>query len=150
MKVDFDDKILYKLTEICVTSKNIRHEKKYFAKMIVDALKQVNMEDIESIGIKKIQGGSIGDSLVNGIAFEKCFTYAGYEQQPKKIVNPWILCLNVELEWKSERDNAELRISNVEKYQKVVDAEWTIIRRNMDEIMDFGANVVLSSLPIGD
>lgn len=151
MKVEFDDDIVYKLAETCVTSKSIRHEKEHFARMIVDAMKQVNMEDAESIGIKKIQGGSINDSsVVNGVAFEKCFTYAGYEQQPKKILNPKILCLNVELEWKSERDNAELRIKNVEEYQKIVDAEWTIIRRKLDEIIECGANVVLSSLPIGD
>lgn len=151
MRIEFDDEVLYKLAETCVTSKNIRHSKKHFARMIVDAMKQVDLEDAEAIGIKKIQGGGVGDSVVvNGVAFEKCFTYAGYEQQPKRIVEPRILCLNVELEWKSERDNAEMRIGNVAEYQRVVDAEWTIIRKKLDEIIDCGANVVLSSLPIGD
>ncbi len=52
--------------------------------------------------------------LVNGVAFKKTFSYAGFEQQPKKFVNPTILCLNVELELKAERDNAEVRIEKVE------------------------------------
>ncbi|ADM12383.1 T complex protein 1 subunit eta [Encephalitozoon intestinalis ATCC 50506] len=151
MSMDLNDEMLYKLAETCVTSKNIRHEKKHFSQMVVDAIRQASIDDVDSIGVKKVQGGSIGDStVVNGVAFEKCFTYAGYEQQPKKILNPKILCLNVELEWKSERDNAEIRVGGVEEYQKVVDAEWEIIRRKLDEIIDSGAKVVLSSLSIGD
>lgn len=151
LEVEFRDEIVYKLAETCMTSKNVRHEKEHFARMIVDALRGVDMEEMESIGIKKIQGGGIGDSMVvNGVAFEKCFTYAGYEQQPKRIRNPRVLCLHVELEWKSERDNAEVRIGSVEEYQRVVDAEWTIIKRKLEEIIESGANVVLSSLPIGD
>ena len=51
--------------------------------------------------------------LVKGVAFKKTFSYAGFEQQPKKLVNPKVLCLNVELELKAERDNAEVRIEQV-------------------------------------
>ena len=47
--------------------------------------------------------------LVNGVAFKKTFSYAGFEQQPKKFLNPKILLLNVELELKSEKENAEIR-----------------------------------------
>ena len=47
--------------------------------------------------------------LVNGVAFKKTFSYAGFEQQPKKFVNPKILLLNIELELKSEKENAEIR-----------------------------------------
>ena len=34
--------------------------------------------------------------------------------QPKKYQNPKIALLNIELELKAERDNAEIRIDNVE------------------------------------
>lgn len=47
--------------------------------------------------------------LVNGVAFKKTFSYAGFEQQPKKFLNPNILLLNIELELKSEKENAEIR-----------------------------------------
>ena len=33
--------------------------------------------------------------------------------QPKSYIKPTILCLNIELELKAERDNAECRIDNV-------------------------------------
>jgi T-complex protein 1 subunit eta len=44
--------------------------------------------------------------------FKKTFSYVGYEQQPKKFFNPKILLLNIELELKSEKENAEIRYVN--------------------------------------
>ena len=52
--------------------------------------------------------------LVAGVAFKKTFSYAGFEMQRKKFDNPKIALLNIELELKSEKENAELRIENVE------------------------------------
>lgn len=47
--------------------------------------------------------------IVNGVAFKKTFSYAGFEQQPKMLQNPKVLLLNIELELKSEKENAEIR-----------------------------------------
>lgn len=58
--------------------------------------------------------------------------------------------LNVELELKSEKDNAEVRIKDVADYQAFVDAEWKIIYDKLDAIVGTGAKVVLSRLAIGD
>ena len=70
---------------------------------------------LDMIGIKKVQGGSLADSqLVAGVAFKKTFSYAGFEMQPKKYTSPKIALLNVELELKAERTNAEVRVDNVE------------------------------------
>ncbi|KAH8096168.1 hypothetical protein JL720_3521 [Aureococcus anophagefferens] len=54
------------------------------------------------------------------------------------------------LELKSEKENAEVRISDPDDYQSIVDAEWQIIYDKLDFCVDCGANVVLSKLPIGD
>lgn len=103
------------------------------------------------IGIKKVTGGAMQDSvLVDGVAFEKTFSYAGFEQQPKHFENPKILLLNIELELKAERDNAEIRVEKVEDYQRIVDAEWSILFERLEKIAVTGANIVLSRLPIGD
>lgn len=51
---------------------------------------------------------------MEGVAFKKTFSYAGFEMQPKRYVAPQIALLNVELELKAEKENAELRIDNVE------------------------------------
>ena len=52
--------------------------------------------------------------MVAGVAFKKTFSYAGFEMQPKSYTDPKIALLNIELELKSEKENAELRIENVE------------------------------------
>merc|ERR1711907_846994 len=124
----------------------------FFARMVVSAcLHLEGALDLEMIGVKQVQGGSMEDSfLVEGVAFKKCFSYAGFEQQPKKIPDAKILALNVELELKSEKENAEIRIESVEDYQKIVDAEWDIIYDKLDKIAASGATVVLSKLAIGD
>lgn len=58
--------------------------------------------------------------------------------------------MNVELELKAEKDNAEVRVEHVEDYQSIVDAEWQLILDKLKQIEDTGANIVLSKLPIGD
>lgn len=57
----------------------------------------------------QVQGGGLRDSfLVDGVAFKKTFSYAGFEMQPKQYHNAKILLLNIELELKSEKENAEV------------------------------------------
>lgn len=119
----------------------------------VDAVLSLDQNDLNEklIGIKKVTGGALQDSLfVNGVAFKKTFSYAGFEQQPKSFKDPKIVCLNVELELKSEKDNAEVRVDQVSEYQAIVDAEWHIIYDKMEALYQTGAKVVLSKLPIGD
>lgn len=52
--------------------------------------------------------------LIAGVAFKKTFSYAGFEMQPKKYTKLKIALLNIELELKAERDNAEVRVDSVE------------------------------------
>jgi T-complex protein 1 subunit eta len=120
--------------------------------MVVDAVLYLDEDlDKSDIGIKKITGGSVDESfLVKGVCFKKTFSYAGFEQQPKKFENPQIAILNVELELKAEKDNAEVRIEKPEDFQKIVDAEWNIIYSKLDQLAASGAKIILSQLPIGD
>lgn len=88
--------------------------------------------------------------------------------QHKKYLQPKIALLNIELELKAERENAEIRLDNVavsrwivlffnvivvvssQEYQKIVDAEWTILYNKLEKLHRTGVNVVLSKQPIGD
>lgn len=124
-----------------------------FLTVVVDAVLTLDQDDLNEklIGMKKVTGGGLQDTLfVNGVAFKKTFSYAGFEQQPKYFKDPKIVCLNVELELKSEKDNAEVRVEQVSEYQAIVDAEWQIIFNKLEAIYKTGAKVVLSKLPIGD
>ncbi|MEE3325534.1 MAG: T-complex protein 1 subunit eta, partial [Methanosphaera sp.] len=144
--------LLLKCAETSLNSKLIASNKEFFSKMIVEAVEKLEgFKDKDLIGIKHITGGSITDSLlIDGVAFKKSFSYAGFEQQPKKFENAKVIILNVELELKSEKENSELRISHPEDFQSFVDAEWKIINKKLENIVNSGANVVLSKLPIGD
>eukprot|EP00158_Paraphelidium_tribonemae_P009444 Partr_v1_DN28868_c1_g1_i3_m34325 putative t-complex protein 1 len=144
--------LLEKCASTAMSSKLIYSHRDFFKKMVVDAVMSLDDDlDEKMIGMKTVPGGALQDTmLVQGVAFKKTFSYAGFEQQPKTFTDPKILCLNVELELKAEKDNAEVRIDKVQDYQAIVDAEWSIIFDKLDLIAKTGAKVVLSKLPIGD
>lgn len=136
-----------------LNSKLISNQKGLFAPMVVDAISMLDPDslDLSLVGVKKVPGGSVTQSfLVPGVAFKKTFSYAGFEQMTKSFENPKILLLNVELELKSEKENAEVRITDPSMYQSIVDAEWQIIYEKLDNCVASGAQIILSKLPIGD
>ena len=70
----------------------------------------INEEMAHRHDMSQVQGGGLRDSfLVDGVAFKKTFSYAGFEMQPKSYKDPKVLLLNIELELKSEKENAEVR-----------------------------------------
>ncbi|KAK9316874.1 chaperonin Cpn60/TCP-1 family [Lipomyces starkeyi] len=145
--------LLEKCAATAMSSKLIHQNSALFTKMAVDAVLTLDQDDLDEslIGVKKVPGGGLEDSfLVSGVAFKKTFSYAGFEQQPKSFSNPPIVCLNVELELKAEKDNAEVRVEQVSEYQAIVDAEWKIIYDKLEAVYQTGAKIVLSKLPIGD
>lgn len=148
--------MLIKCASTSLNSKLIAGHQDLFSPMIVEAVKALDdagaLDEIKTlVAIKRIPGGDVRSSfLVKGVAFKKTFSYAGFEQMKKKFENPKILLLNVELELKSEKENAEVRIENPEEYQSIVDAEWQVIYDKLDACVKCGANIVLSKLPIGD
>lgn len=145
-------KLLCRCAETALSSKLVARHKGFFGNMVVEAVSHLDdLLPLNMIGIKKVQGGALEESqLIKGVAFKKTFSYAGFEMQPKKYQDPKIAMLNVELELKSEKENAEVRVKSVEEYQSIVDAEWNILYEKLANIVSSGAKVVLSKLPIGD
>jgi len=157
IKIDKNDDaatrdILVKCAITSLNSKLVSAHKEFFGDMVVDAVMSLDeLLPLSMIGMKKVTGGGLTDSvLVKGVAFKKTFSYAGFEMQEKIHENPKIALLNIELELKSEKENAEVRVSNVNDYQSVVDAEWNILYTKLDNIVKSGVKIVLSKLPIGD
>ena len=75
--------MLEKSAATSLNSKLVSGHKEFFAKMVVDAVLSLdeNAPNLEMIGMKKVQGGALQESmLVEGVAFKKCFSYAGFEQ----------------------------------------------------------------------
>ncbi len=97
-------------TEQSANVMQVSGEKEFFAEMVVEAVSRLDPAtlDMNMLGTKKVQGGGLRDSfLVAGVAFKKTFSYAGFEMQPKSYTDPKVLLLNIELELKSEKENAE-------------------------------------------
>lgn len=144
--------MLVRCAETSLNSKLVAAYRTFFAEMVVKAVLQLDADlDRNLIGIKHVAGGSVTNSfLVDGVAFKKTFSYAGFEQQPKRFAEPKIVLLNLELELKAEKENAEVRVERSEDYQSIIDAEWNIIYEKLEKIVASGAHIVLSKLPIGD
>jgi len=151
---DGSRKMLERCAATALNSKLISQQQDFFAPMVVKCVLSLDPNDMDivgMVGVKKVPGGSVTDSfLVDGVGFKKTFSYAGFEQQTKNFENPKVLLLNIELELKSEKENAEIRITDPTQYQSIVDAEWNIIYEKLAKIVESGANIVLSKLPIGD
>ncbi|CAH1782535.1 unnamed protein product, partial [Owenia fusiformis] len=157
VKIKKDDpkeqrELLMKCASTALSSKLVSQQKDFFSKMVVDAVMILDeLLPLNMIGMKKVTGGALEDSqLIAGVAFKKTFSYAGFEMQPKSYKNPKIALLNIELELKAEKENAEIRVDNVDEYQSIVDAEWSILYDKLEKIHKSGAKCVLSKLPIGD
>jgi T-complex protein 1 subunit eta len=74
--------MLRKCAMTSLNSKLINSYKEFFADMVVMAVLKLD-EDLDKsmIGVKQITGGSITDSqIIDGVAFKKTFSYAGFEQ----------------------------------------------------------------------
>ena len=108
--------LLERCAATALSSKLVAAHKDFFAKMVVDAVMLLDdLLPLSMIGMKKVKGGALQDTrLIAGVAFKKTFSYAGFEMQRKQYKNPKIALLNVELELKSEKENAEIRLDNVE------------------------------------
>lgn len=154
--------MLFQTARTSLNSKLIANHQDLFAPMVVEAVQTLHKASTDKnsslldqmdqwINISKIPGGDVRQSfLVHGVAFPKTFSYAGFDQMKKRFENPKILLLNVELELKAEKENAEVRISDPDQYQAIVDAEWQVIYDKLQACVDCGANIVLSQLPVGD
>lgn len=73
--------LLKKCASTSLNSKIISKYKEFFSEMVVNAVEHLESDLNESyIGIKKVTGGSVTDSfLIEGVAFRKTFSYAGFE-----------------------------------------------------------------------
>uniref|UniRef100_A0A0D3GFZ5 Uncharacterized protein n=1 Tax=Oryza barthii TaxID=65489 RepID=A0A0D3GFZ5_9ORYZ len=58
---------------------------------------------------RKVPVGIMRGFFLMVLSSRRHFSYAGFEQQPKKFVSPKIRLLNIEQELKYEKENAEIR-----------------------------------------
>ncbi len=150
--IDSFRRILISCCATSLNSKLISGKRHIFSEMIVDIGLFMGSEfDPNMISVKEILGGNLSDSFfLKGIVIKKPFSYAGYEQQSKKLYYPEILLLDIELEIKTEKDQSETKINHISDFKFMVDVEWSVMYEKLDKISQSGAKVVFSRKSIGD
>ena len=72
-----------------------------------------------------------------GVLVRNTFSSAKFETRPKESKNAKIALLNVELELKPEKDNAEIRVHTVEGYQAIDGAKWNILYYKLEKLAPY-------------
>ncbi len=156
LPVSINDEI--RLMDVAITSmgsKGIAAAKEHFAKLAVEAVKQVAEEkdgklraDIDLIKILKKHGKSLEETeLVKGMVIDK---EVAHPQMPKIVNNAKIALLNAKLEIEKTEFDAKINIESPEQMKLFLDEEERMLREMVDKIAEAGANVVLCEKGIDD
>jgi thermosome len=150
-----DDARLINVAMTSMSSKGITVAKEYFAKLAVEAVKQVAEEkdgkikaDIDLIKILKKHGKSLEETeLVKGMVIDK---EVAHPQMPKLVNNAKIALLNAKLEIEKTEFDAKINIESPEQMKLFLDEEERMLREMVDKIAEVGANVVFCEKGIDD
>ncbi|MEM1539544.1 MAG: thermosome subunit beta [Candidatus Bathyarchaeia archaeon] len=150
-----DDKRLMDVAMTSMGSKGIAAAKEHFAKLAVEAVKQVAEEkdgkikaDIDLIKVLKKHGKSLEETeLVRGMVVDK---EVAHPQMPKIINNAKIALLNAKLEIEKTEFDAKINIESPEQMKLFLDEEERMLREMVDKIAEAGANVVFCEKGIDD
>ncbi|MEM3356266.1 MAG: thermosome subunit beta [Candidatus Bathyarchaeia archaeon] len=147
-----------KLMDVAVTSmgsKGISAAKEHFAKLAVEAVKQVAEKkdgkikaDIDLIKILKKHGKSLEETeLVKGMVIDK---EVAHPQMPKIVRGAKIALLNAKLEIEKTEFDAKINIESPEQMKLFLDEEERMLKEMVDKIAEVGANVVFCEKGIDD
>jgi len=154
IKID-DEKTLRQVAATSLSSKAVNVAVEHFAKIIVDAVKQVAEEvdgkykaDIDLIKIVKKHGKSLEETeLVKGIVIDK---EVASSQMPKIVENAKIALLNEKLEIEKTEFDAKINIESPDQMKQFLDEEECMIKEMVTTIAKSGANVVFCEKGIDD
>ena len=150
-----DDKLLVNVALTSMGSKGITVAKEHFAKLAVEAVKQVAEEtggklkaDIDLIKVLKKHGKSLDETeLVKGMVIDKEVAHA---QMPKHIEKAKIALLNAKLEIEKTEFDAKINIDSPEQMKLFLDEEERMLKNMVEKISETGANVLFCEKGIDD
>lgn len=138
---------------LCVPfhSKLLFHDRDFFSDLVMQVMQNVKNFDRSSLRIVRVPGGSLREStLIQGVVFPRPFSYAGFEQQEKRIERPKILLLNHEIELKHMGENTKIVIKNATEYSSFVQEESNLVMEKIRLIQECKADVIIDTQVIGD
>jgi len=150
-----DDKTLRDVAITSLAGKGATVVADHFAKLAVDAVKQVAEEvdgkfkaDIDLIKIVKKHGKSLDETeLVKGIVIDK---EVASSQMPKFIDGAKIALLNAKLEIEKTEFDAKINIESPDQIEAFLKQEEGMLKEMVDTIAKAGANVVFCEKGIDD
>jgi thermosome len=150
-----DDERLIDVAITSMGSKGITIAKEHFAKLAVEAVKQVAEEkdgklkaDIDLIKVLKKHGKSLEETeLVKGMVIDK---EVAHPQMPKLVTKAKIALLNAKLEIEKTEFDAKINIESPEQMKLFLDEEERMLKEMVDKIAETEANVVFCEKGIDD
>jgi thermosome len=144
-----DRKIMEGLVDTCLGSKTISYiaaNKSMLTKYIVDAVCTIadfsnGKIEVDDIKIEEKIGNASDIQLVKGIVIDKTIDNSA---MPRAINDAKILLINEELEGKRTKTEAEIQITSPGQISSYFETESVIIRSKVQNIINSGANVVIS------
>ncbi|MBT0160137.1 thermosome subunit [Candidatus Bathyarchaeota archaeon A05DMB-2] len=150
-----DDALLVNVALTSMGSKGITSAKEHFARLAVDAVKQVAEEtngkikaDIDLIKVLKKHGKSLEDTeLVRGMVIDKEIASS---QMPKRIEKAKIALLNAKLEIEKTEFDAKINIESPDQMKLFLDEEERMLKEMVEQVRSTGANVLFCEKGIDD
>ncbi len=156
-KVSLDDEaLLEKIAETSMISKQVNSSKKFFAKMVVDAVKTILEKDengkytadLKNIQTVKKAGASMDESvLVKGLIIDK---EPVSPTMPKLVKNAKIALIDAAFEVKKPEIDAKIQITDPEMLSKFIAEEEKTLKDMVMSVKKAGANVVFCQKGIDD
>ena len=150
-----DDKTLRDIAITSLASKGINVAEEHFAKIIVEAVKQVSEKidgkykaDIDLIKVVKKHGKSLDETeLVRGMVIDK---EVASSQMPKVIDGAKIALLDTKMEIEKTEFDAKINIESPDQMQLFLDEEERMLKEMVTSVTKSGANVVFCEKGIDD
>lgn len=147
-----DSEMLEKIATTSITGKASEMAGEQLAKICVDAIYAIEYEGKvnvdEDIVMAKEVGGIIHDTeLINGIAIRK---EALHNEMPRRIENAKIILIDTELTFAQTTTKSKLQVDSAEQLADFKEQEKANFRKQIQKIIDTGANAVFCSKKIDD
>ena len=150
-----DEETLKKIAITSMNSKSVLGAKEHFAKIAVDAIKQIAEEkdgkleaNRDMVNIIKKQGKSLLETeLVKGMVVDKELVHPA---MPKSVKNAKIALVDAPMEIEKTEFDAEIRIHDPSQMQAFLDEEQKMLRQMVENIKASGANFIFCQKGIDD
>ena len=150
--VDTDDtETLEGVARTAMTGKGAESAKDHLASLIVQAVRSVADEetvDTDNVQVETVVGGSIDESeLVEGVIVGK---ERVHDNMPQLKQDANIALLDTGIEVPETELDTEVNVTDPDQLQQFLDQEEEQLREMVDQIIDAGADVVISQKGIDD